>query len=363
MTRRVHTPHFIESDNAGREFGYPANMSHIVLAQIGCQSRPGDDTSEFIEKLKSLASEEDGPQFFERCHGITYGVHEDIFLGYWTDPKSYSRWASRSLAPWWESLPASGDTGYWREIMMPAAEHIAGIFFGIDRPEKLVGVTNLVGADPTDRWGYWGGYRDRLQASANDSFDPEVSGRYEPRAIDSRGRGLAITIPNNLLFVREGQEWAHVTDEVERRSWDDDVEPALDKWVGYLAQNPALSGALVMRDLIEQDVQTGTDTEKRSQLVYFQSLRHLERAARTQPSHVGLYNSYMKMLGEVSQVGASPALMIWVEQMMLKDGHFIADYINCDPKVGLLPWFESTEIIGPSPSLDSSNVFSVEGTQ
>jgi hypothetical protein len=195
---------------------------------------------------------------------------------------------------------------------------------------------------PSEKWGYWGNYRDRFAVSKADQLESPLGTELpEPVIRETRGRRVRIVTPHNLCFVREGQESTYINTDKERELWNVQLKPALDKWIEYLMENPRLSGAAATRKTIEQDLETGEEKEKYTELSYLLTLRHLERAARTQPSHVALYNTYMGMLEELAESGAPTALMTWVEAHILESGALDAEYINCHPGTGLLPWFEA----------------------
>lgn len=146
-------------------------------------------------------------------------------------------------------------------------------------------------------------------------------------------------MPKNICFVREGAETTHITNPRERDGWNKRIKPVFDKWIAYLRDNPSLSGAVCLRDTIEQDLETGVDLEKHNTLIYFVSLRHMERAARTQPSHVALYNTYMGMMTELGAASIVPEFVIWAEAHILSRDSVEVEYVNCHDKTGLIPYF------------------------
>jgi hypothetical protein len=346
LVTAVQTPEFIESDNPGREFGYPAGVTHVVFAQFGVQADAHGPGEQFIHDLRELCALDHGPALVERCHGdSTAGVHEDILLAYWASPDEYHSWASsRAVSEYWSALPDDGPLGYWREILSPDVDRLGFIGFGLG-PNRMVACTHALGAVPSNKWGYWGNYRDRFGASAHDGFASDLGTDLpEPVRRETRGKRVQIVAPNNLCFVREGAETTHVTHPLERKLWETELRPALSKWIKYLMENPQLSGAASTRDTVEQDVETGVEGEKYTQLCYLLSLRHLERAARTQPSHVALYNTKMGMDEELAASGVTGSFVVWAEAHILETGALHAEYVNCHPDSGLLPWFEMREL-------------------
>lgn len=333
-----------DDDRAPEDFsggpGREAVIRQIVFAQFGVQGRSAASGERFVATLRGLFALPDGPRVVERCHHWdATGHHEDILMAYWLDTDAYRRWlARREVASWWRDLPSDGELGYWREILAPDRDRFGLLAFGIDDKRRF-GCTHAARSKPSDNWGYWGGYRDRFAASRTDNFDPEIAGELAPapgRA--TRGRRLRLVAPGNLCFVREGADVSAVTSEQERRSWETRVKPVLEKFVAYLRDNPALSGAICLRDTIEQDLVTGADLAKHNTLVWFRSLRHMERAARTQPSHLALYNTYMEMLEELGAAGITPELIVWAEAHILPRGSTELEYVNCHEQTGLLPY-------------------------
>jgi hypothetical protein len=324
------------SDGFGRE----ADVKQIVFAQFGVQGPKSDSGLEFVRTMRKLLSLKNGPRKVERCHHWDVaGYHEDILMAYWADTDAYQKWLHHpAVSSWWNGLPLSGDVGYWREVLAPDADHFG--FFGAGLNEKKrVGCIHAIRSKPSEKWGYWGGYRDRLAASKADLFDPEPE--FEIKAGQTQattGKRIRIQIPKNICFVREGAETTHITNPQERESWNSQIEPVLSKWIAYLRDNPTLSGAICLRDTIEQDLESGTDQEKHNTLIYFVSLRHMERAARTQPSHLALYSTFMGMMEELAAASITPEVVIWSEAHILSRDTAEIEYVNCHERTGLIPF-------------------------
>ncbi|GAA4722237.1 phenylacetaldoxime dehydratase family protein [Nocardioides endophyticus] len=339
-------PVFPESDVPLREFGYPDGVEHLVYAQFGLQARAEGHGPQFASQMKALFGVEDGPIRVERCHGWdAKGFHEDIMMAYWLNLDTFERWIkSPDVVAWWDDLPEQGEVGYWREIMTPDVGRVNFAGFGL-QADRLVGCTHAMRAVPSDKWGYWGGYRDRFDVtSSGDQLASDIGDELPPPVHqDTFGRRVSVAAPNNICFVREGVVSTFISSPVERAMWEAEVEPALDKWVQYLIDNPALSGALSTRRTVEQDLETGEDLEKYSILCYFLTLRHLERAARTQPSHLALYNTFSGLMEQFAAEGIVPELQTWVDQHVLPRGALRLDYVNCHPQSGFLGFFQADE--------------------
>lgn len=324
------------SDSPGRE----ADVRQIVFAQFGVQGPKADSGAEFIRTMRRLFSLEHGPRRIERCHHWdAAGCHEDILMAYWMDTDAYRKWLQHGeVSSWWDSLPLAGELGFWREVLSPDAERFGFLGFGLNE-NRRVGCIHAVRSKPSEKWGYWGGYRDRFAASEADTFDPEgdILARI-PHEGTTKGKRVSVTIPKNVCFVREGAETTYITSPQEREGWNARVKPVFEKWIAYLRDSPQLSGAFCLRDTIEQNLKTGKDYEKHNTLIYFASLRHMERAARTQPSHVALYNTYMGMMTELAEASIAPELAIWAEAHILSRETVEIEYVNCHNRTGLIPY-------------------------
>ena len=255
------------------------------------------------------------------------------------DTVEYGKWLRRpEVASWWEGLPLSGELGYWREVLSPDADRFGFLGFGLNE-RRRVGCIHAVRSKPSEKWGYWGGYRDRFAASKMDTFEPASEVINEPvNDRVTRGKKITVQLPRNVCFVREGAETTYITDPREREGWNTKVKPVFGKWIAYLRDNPTLSGAICLRDTIEQDLDTGADYEKHNTLIYFVSLRHMERAARTQPSHAALYNTYMGMMTELAAASITPEFVIWAEAHILSRESALIEYVNCHNRTGLMPF-------------------------
>src|SRR5262249_22904073 len=109
---------------------------------------------------------------------------------------------------------------------------------------------------PTHKVGYWGAYRDRLPASAYDTFASPHDALSVPVAQETKGKRLAVVPPENTCFIREGQGWSRCGVE-ERRIWQETMEGVVDQWIAFLRDNPTETGCISIRDCREQDVESG----------------------------------------------------------------------------------------------------------
>lgn len=326
----------------------PENVRYVVFVLFGVQSRAPGAADDYLAALRGYLEPENSraasaPKLVERSHYVDPdGYRNDLFMAYWLDVEDYRAWAARpDMAAWWAGLPQdpASDLGFWREVLMPDKDRFQFAAAG----ERKAASANFLDLKPCDKFGYWGGYRDRLPASVQDDFAPASEALTAPEVRATKGRRLTVHTPDNLCFLREGQGWADCGPE-ERQIWNREMEHVVTDWVGYLRDAPSESGCLSIRDCREQDTRTGADVDRRSQFAFLLSLGHIERAARTQPTHLAVRDTFLRMLGDMT---FEPQMHIWVEVFILKAGELETEYVNCHPRTGLLPYFELRDVIPP----------------
>lgn len=335
------------AEGPGREVRFPEGMTNMVFALYAIQTNDEERTERFVVDLRRLFRRPNGPGHIERCH-VRHPVtgHNTILMAYWIDVSVARAWHDEpEVRDWWDGLPEDRlGLGYWREILSPSVGRFH--FFGVG-PHK-VGATALLEQKTSDKFGYWGGYRDRMGDSGIDPFASELDRLPPSQERSSSGRRVGVVAPNNLCFVREGGDPSHIVAAKEWELWERQLKPAVSKWIQYLADNPGTSGCASIIDTVEQDVETGRDLNKGSQFAYFLTLRHLERAARTQPSHLALYNTFMGTASELAAEGIEMGLFIWAEAHILRAGELEAEYVNCHPRTGLMPHFAGADARAPA---------------
>ena len=306
---------------------------------FGFQATSQQDAAAQRERLATLLHGAHGPGTVEQCRYIDpQGWHCELLLAYWLHAADYQAWSARTeVLTWWQGLPAAGaqPVGYWREAMLAPLTRFQ---YGAGS-SHLAGLVTLTGVEPSTRFGYWGGYRDRIPDSATDKFLSPLSAIPDRVLRETRGRRLRVITPDNLCYLREGQAWDDAGSE-ERAIWQAQMEPTVADWIATLRDEPQRTGCLSVRACREHDAKTGLPLERQSQAVFALSLHHIERAARTIPTHLAVKDTFTRMHAEARFV---PHMHVWVEMLILKAGELVADYVNCHPHTGLLPYFESMD--------------------
>ncbi|VTU31141.1 Phenylacetaldoxime dehydratase [Variovorax sp. SRS16] len=330
----------LPEDYPGRIVAFPEGIEHLVFAMFGMQGKSEEAANPHRKALCQLFELPDGPGNVERSHYVDpQGYHCDVFMTYWAGRDAFERWVhSETVTDWWASLSTdpSNDVGVWREVLSPHKDrfnYAAGV-------EEKAGSAAILPLEPCNKFGYWGSYRDRLPGSKVDDFQSPYETMPEPVLRETKGKRILISTPDNMCFIREGQGWDRCEPE-ERRVWKTMMEKVVEHWVAFLRDRPSETGCMSIRFCREQDLVTGVEREKQSQFGFLLSLGHIEQAARTQKCHLAVRSKFIDMYTEPK---FQPQMHIWVEEHVLKSDEVDAQYVNCHPKTGLLPYFDATEI-------------------
>lgn len=318
----------------------PAGAAKVAHVIFGLQARSSEEIGALREELRALLQRAHAPGTVEHArYRDPQGWHCELLLAYWLDAADYSAW---SMAPevlgWWQQLPgaASPSVGVWREAMVAPLTRFQ---YGAGS-DHLAGLVTLTGVEPSAKFGYWGGYRDRIPDSATDKFLSPLSAVPDLIVRETHGRRLRVVTPDNLCYLREGQGWDDAGSE-ERSIWQEQMEPTVADWTATLRDDPQRTGCLSVRCCREHDANSGQPLERQSQAVFALSLHHIERAARTIPTHLAVKDTFTRMHAEAK---FAPRMHVWVEMLILKAGDLVADYVNCHPHTGLLPYFEALDV-------------------
>lgn len=330
----------LPSNFPGRTAVFPEDVGRVAYVVFGVQAPTAAEAAPVTAALRDLFGRAGGPGTLERFHYVDeQNLHCDVFLAGWLRADDYADWfAHPDVRAWWAGLPCdtAEPVGVWREVMTPHKDYFQ-YGAGVDEKAGFAALGDLV---PSDKFGYWGGYRDRIPASRNDKFLSPLAAMPPHRLQDTRGRRVSVMAPDNLCFIREGQGWDHA-DAAERAIWAERMAPVVDIWIDHLRAHPVETGCFSIRFCREQDVATGAEREKQSQIAFLLSLRHIERAARTTHAHLAVKETFTDMFREPK---FQPRMHVWVETFILKSGDLVTEYVNCHPATGLLPYFEARPV-------------------
>ena len=250
----------------------------------------GADDETVTALLHAIRAGEHTPDHAERARVVNASEPTTVLLGYWTDPDRHERWRERP-----DVVAALAGPGVLEETATIPAERWETLH---STEHVTPGVRNLLPATLTDIHEYWGAARDRIAASATSDLRAEPG---EP-------------VPGNLCLIRSGQIWEHC-DEREREIYFGEVEPNLTAGIDFLDDHPE-TGCLAARFLREQTLD-GEDLESTSFVGWFDELRSLEEWAKSHPTHLAIFNSFLAMVGKLEgRIG----LRLWHEVAAIPAG-------------------------------------------
>jgi len=133
--------------------------------------------------------------------------------------------------------------------------------------------------------------------------------------------------------VGSGQYW-ETCDTAEREGYENDLEPALMEGMHFLMDNPLETGTLGLRFL--------QNTNSKDELIketcgagFHKNWADLERWSSRHPSHLKIFNGAMR---HAKEFGEDRKFMTWHEVSILKRGEVGFEYVNCDPRTGVIKW-------------------------
>lgn len=252
--------------------------------------RGASDETVLAALLEVVRTGEHTPDHSERARVVNAAEATTVLLGYWTDPLRHERWRARP-----DVAAALAGPGVLTETATIPADRWETLH---STEHVTPGVRNLLPAALTDVHEYWGAARDRIAASATSDLRAEAS---EP-------------VPGNLCLIRSGQIWTHC-DEREREIYFGEVEPNLTAGIGFLDANPE-TGCLSARFLREQTLD-GEDLESTSFVGWFDELRSLEEWAKSHPTHLAIFDSFLAM---VAKLEGRIGLRLWHEVAAIPTG-------------------------------------------
>ena len=308
-----------------------------MFAQYACQAPSAGEAARGAASLAALFAGPHGPDVLDRGSFVdTAQAHNVVWLAYWYDPGAYRRWLeSASVRALWDGLPDEGPLGHWREACVIPLERNEILHSHRREDYATSGLCQLEAGDrpETAVHDYWGAARDRIAASATDTFEPELPRLFEPRVLregETRGRRVTVEVPGNVTLIRTAQDWSAST--LYRERYLADVKPVKDRGVDSLAANPD-SGCVAARNLVEES-SDGAALDRACTLAWFASLEHLMTWCRSHRTHLAIYASFYQMAGG----GEGPLdVAFWHEVSVLPSGSVTTEYVNCHPRTGFLP--------------------------
>lgn len=275
-----------------------------------------------------------------------------IWISYWKSPEDYQKWwESPDIKHFWSSLP--DDVGFWRERL-----NFSKTRFVTEMSQDIPsGVGHLGPLAPlTEKTGYWGALRDRIQESTNRNIlASSLDGVPQPKQPNGElrhGRVQVTKFPDNMCFVIEGQDHINMKAD-ETKLWSEKFHRNTKRFITNVVRSGPEAGVLTTRLCHapesgkikvepsyaedDPDIFPALDFNRTVEIFFFLEFRYMERAGRREKAHVALRRDFMDAY-EPSGVMGHGEMLVWVDCGVLKSQDMEAEYIGCYDATGFLAY-------------------------
>jgi len=152
--------------------------------------------------------------------------------------------------------------------------------------------------------------------------------------METKGKHVRLTAPENLCLIHSAQNWTHCPDG-EREYYLENVHPVLIKGMTYLSENGPETNCLDCRFIEEAD-SDGHPIPQSCGFAYFRTMADLEAWAKSHPTHLAIFGEFHKMVGKYE---GQLDLKLWHEVVVVDQDQGTFDYINCHNQTGLMRVF------------------------
>ncbi|WP_213571161.1 phenylacetaldoxime dehydratase family protein [Rhodococcus sp. USK13] len=323
---------------------YPAYVStlqgttHYTTAMLGIQAKLEGAGSALLFEILGLMGRdgENRPLFVETSwHIDSEGYRNDIVMPYWRTPDEMDGFFNRKDVAAWRLSALRGEVGWWRESLAAPVTSLDG---GYSVPDSDYGVARYSDVDQGQFFGYMGSMRDRIPDYLSGAADGPDDGQLtRGTSVESFGRHLVIeNLPGNLCFIRGAWGWTRAEPE-EQRAFQENMLPVLTEGSMYLRDNPVDSGCISMRQTRSTHIGYDNNVEVEA-LGWFLTLQELERWTRSHPRHLAIL---AKVAEHAQSFNGEMRLNLGHEVVVVPAGGVYAEYNNCHPETGFLPFFSA----------------------
>ncbi|MEM7569170.1 MAG: phenylacetaldoxime dehydratase family protein [Pseudomonadota bacterium] len=313
---------------------FAPGVTEIVFGYFGVQYAPGGDIGAFERWWDEAGVAAPAPSFMTRAHVRDASDMENtVFIAYWPSKSDFDAWwETVAVSAWWEDeARLSGPFGVWREVYCVPVDH----FETLHSSQTEHGVASIAQdlGEPIKEHAYWGGMRDRVPASSQLDFSSPWAEMPEPDLKATRGARVRVAVPDNVCLIRSGQDLT-LSSGKERETYQDVVRPHLTAGMAFLRDNPKDTSCFSCR-LMDEVSMDGAPKQQTFGLAAFRSMKDLEDWSKSHPTHLAIFGSFFQMM-EAHQ--GQLDLKLWHEVLVADGANTIADYTNCHPRTGFLPW-------------------------
>ena len=319
---------------------FSSDLQEVMFGYFGCQHEGPNVPESFERQFLDAIDGPDAPSFVTRArYRDASGYDNELFIAYWPSWRSYQRWWTHGgYGGWFDDDARLGEpSGLWREVYRVPTDRLETLFSSRN-PTGVATLGEALG-EPVREHNYWGGMRDRVPASQHENFEgpgtaPMAPGRTGP----SRAHRVIVDLPKNICLIRSGQSWGDC-DPDELACYRDEVVPHLTAGMAFLRDNPEETGCISCRFMDELALD-GSPSHQSFGLAAFISMEQLEAWARSHPTHLRIFNSFLAM---VQRRPVPPRLKLWHEVLVTDQRGSACEYVNCHPLTGFLPFPDVTQ--------------------
>lgn len=316
----------------------PEHVTRIHTAYIGVQSHRQTAAVHNAEEAVQawLNDGDDRPAVVDTFRVVDGWDIADskTWVAYWTDEETFESSLKRlDLKQMYANLGDERHSiGLWTECFTTPVERLETKYAMLVHKPGLAQLPDT--EQPSHKLSaYWGAARDRIPASDQDLF--AASQAAQPPAEQPAGLGEHLTGTNydDMCHIRSGQWW-EACDDTERKAYEDTLEPTLMAGMRYLWENSDKNGTIGLRFLRNLDGD-GAPMKETCGAGFFRNLADLEQWAKRHPSHLAIFNGAHR---HAKAFGPERRFMTWHEVSVLKAGEARFEYVNCQPRTGVIKW-------------------------
>jgi aldoxime dehydratase len=307
----------------------PTTVTTLSIAYIGVQSASAewDELADTIRAITGRLGDADGPDHHDKARYVdSAGFKTIVIAAYWLQPQQFTRWWRDDGLAWVSPETVPDGFGRFVESLQPSVDRVETIVSSSEGREGFGAIAASM-SPPIAEHGYWGSMRDRLPVG---QVSEVRRGERGPR-FSRQGRLEVVRLDANATIIRSGQDWSD-THGGERAYYLDNVEPNLRAGMDFLSDDGVAIGCYVNRFMQVVDADF-LPVEKSYAVSWWVDLAALEAWAKSHPTHVAIFGSFMRHMGRFDQ---EARLRLYHEVMVPTSDQQEFRYLDCHPGTGVL---------------------------
>lgn len=300
--------------------------SAVSMAVVGFQHQQTLDVKARLHTLNDALEGAEIRDFVTSDAGG--GLRETVCIAYWRDQTAAKDVLEGSrFTAFWKAQAELGDVGLMKECVNIPFNRTETLFSG---PVHDHGYSQMreghVGPIPHHQ--YWGGMRDRIPLSAEDTLDAN-----DPvKVVEREGNRVVVEAHENLCIIRSGQDWSHC-DAEQLAEYTGTIEPTLEAGMNFLrdqGEDVNCYACRYMKDIALD----GSEPKRSCGMAFFRTMGDLEDWSEHHPTHLKIFHTFLKI---APQHGPNLQLRLWHEVSVLPATDCRAEYIGCRAGTGWMP--------------------------